>query len=349
MAAARDLFQRSKYGINYPYIFPENKEIPDKIPTITIANFTEIDGGPYPASSRGPIYTFNNATTFLKGRHTFKAGVIVEYSGQDDFDQINVQPIPGSTNNQNGRFQFTNDTAGANSTGVGIANAALGMFTSYAEIGQRALTKYRSLSTDLFFQDSWRPTSKLTVEGGVRWSYWPPWYSLTNNMATFDPAAYDTSNQAVVNPATAGSSSGPRYNGIVLPGDGFEGDGERPGGRRRSRGAGAVHRCAARLRRHARTTSFEPRLGAAYSVNDKTILKVSAGVFHNRVTVSDSMFLGGNPPFQPQVGVSNGLADNPGGVGGAGSLPFGMTAIDRGVQAPDRVHVVRRRAARRSR
>ncbi len=56
-----DLFQRSKYGINYPYIFPDNKEIPDKIPTITIANFTEIDGGPYPASSRGPIYTFNNA------------------------------------------------------------------------------------------------------------------------------------------------------------------------------------------------------------------------------------------------------------------------------------------------
>ena len=105
-------------GINYPYIFPANKEIPDKIPTITIANFTEIDGGPYPSSSRGPIYTFNDATTLLKGRHTFKAGVVVEYSGEDDFDQINVQPIPGSTNNQNGRFEFTNAAAGANSTGA---------------------------------------------------------------------------------------------------------------------------------------------------------------------------------------------------------------------------------------
>ena len=79
---------------------------------------------------------------------------------------------------------------------------------------------------------------------------------------------------------------------------------------------------------------FEPRVGAAYAVNEKTILKLSTGVFHNRVTVSDSMFLGGNPPFQPQVGVSNGLADNPGGVGGAGSLPFGMTAIDRGFKHP---------------
>ena len=61
-----DLFSRSKYGITYPYIFAE-KEIPDKIPTITITDFTEIDGSPYPASSRGPIYAFNNAMTYLKG------------------------------------------------------------------------------------------------------------------------------------------------------------------------------------------------------------------------------------------------------------------------------------------
>jgi hypothetical protein len=328
-----DLYQRSKYGITYPYIFPQNKEIPDKIPTITIANFTEIDGGPYPASSRGPIYTFNNALTYLKGRHTFKGGVIIEYSGQDDFDQINVQPIPGSTNNQNGRFQFTNDAAGANSTGLGIANAALGMFNSYAEIGQRALTKYRSLSTDLFFQDSWRPTNKLTVEGGVRWSYWPPWYASNNAMATFDPAAYDTSNEAVINPANGRIVSGPRYNGIVLPGDGFEGD---VSDIEAAQDPAVLALFSGAPRGFAKTHAnvFEPRVGAAYSLNDQTIVKLSTGVFHNRVTVSDSMFLGGNPPFQPQVGVGNGLADNPGGVGGAGSLPLGMTAIDREFKHP---------------
>ena len=76
-------------------------------------NFTEIDGGPYPSSSQGPIHTFSDATTWVKNRHTFKGGVSFEYSGEDDFDQINVQPIPGSTNNQNGRFQFTNSGFGA--------------------------------------------------------------------------------------------------------------------------------------------------------------------------------------------------------------------------------------------
>ena len=162
-----DLYQRSKYGINYPYIFPQNKEIEDKIPTITIANFTEIDGGPYPSSSRGPIQTVTDTTTWVKGRHTIKGGVVFEYSGEDDFDQINVQPIPGSTNNQNGRVR-SSATAAPAGLASAVADAALGLFNNYAEIGQRALTKWRALATDMFVQDSWRPTSKLTVEGGVR-------------------------------------------------------------------------------------------------------------------------------------------------------------------------------------
>ena len=51
--------------------------------------------------------------TWVKSRHTFKGGIVLEYSGEDDFDQINVQPIPGSTNNQNGRFEFRNSGTGA--------------------------------------------------------------------------------------------------------------------------------------------------------------------------------------------------------------------------------------------
>jgi hypothetical protein len=100
---------RSNKGINYPYIFQE-KEIFDKIPTITGTGFQTIDGGPYPASSQGPIQSISNTTTYVRGRHTFKAGITFEYSGEDDFDQINVNAIPGSTNNQNGRFEFANST-----------------------------------------------------------------------------------------------------------------------------------------------------------------------------------------------------------------------------------------------
>jgi len=320
-----DLFQRSKYGINYPYIFPANKEIEDKIPTISIANFSTIDGGPYPSSSRGPISSFNDAATYLKGRHTLKAGVTVEYSGEDDFDQINVNQIAGATNNQNGAFTFTNGrTIG---TGTSVSDAALGLYQNYAEIGQRALTKWRSLATDLFVQDSWRPANNITVEGGVRWAYWPPWYAQLNNAASFNPAYYNFSNQAVINPSTGRIVSGPRYNGIILPGDGFPSDASSLAVYN-DPAVNALFVGAPRGLTETHKNVFEPRLGMSYGVNEKTIVKASAGVFHNRVTLNDSMLLGGNPPFQPLVAIQDGNVDNPGGGGAANTLPFSMTAID---------------------
>jgi carboxypeptidase family protein len=321
-----DLYSRSKYGINYPYLFPDNKEIPDKIPTITLGSpFSEIDGGPYPSSSTGPIHTFSDAMTWVKNRHTFKTGVVLEYSGENDFDQINVQPIPGSTNNQNGRIQFTDSRTGG--TGFSVSNAAMGLFTNYAEIGQRALTKWRALSTDVFVQDSWRPSSNLTIEGGVRYVVWPPFHSLTNNIATFDPAHYNKNNEAVIDPKTGTIVSGPRYNGIVLPGNGFPSSASNLAVYN-DPAVKALFIGAPLGLTKTHYNVFEPRGGISYGINDKTILKASAGIFHNRVTLNDSLLLGGNPPFQPQVSVQNGIADNPGGAGGAASLPLGMTAID---------------------
>ena len=321
-----DLYKRSNKGITYPYIFQE-KEIFDKIPTVSIGSggFREMDGGPYPASSSGPITTVQNTTTWVKGRHTFKAGVQVEYSGEDDFDQINVSAIPGSTNNQNGRFEFLDGRAGG--TGVAIANAALGLFSNYAELGQRNFTKWRALATDVFVQDSWRPTSQLTIEGGFRWVLWPPWYSTTNNIANFDPQYYDPAQAAIINPSTGRlvDQTG-RYNGIVLPGDGFEGDGGEGLTDPRIQG---LFQGAPRGFSETHYNVFEPRLGVSYQLNEKTIVRASGGIFHNRVTLNDSTLLGGNPPFQPQVTVSNGSVDNPsGGTVGSATLPFGINGQD---------------------
>ncbi len=265
-----DLYKRSNKGINYPYIFQE-KEIFDKIPTVSFGSggFREMDGGPYPASSSGPITTVQNTTTWVKGRHTLKAGVQVEYSGEDDFDQINVSAIPGGTNNQNGRFEFLDNRAGG--TGVAIANAALGLYSNYAELGQRNFTKWRSLATDVFVQDSWRPTSQVTIEGGVRWVLWPPWYSTTNNIANFDPNYYDPAQAATIDPATGRlvNQTG-RYNGIVLPGDGFEGDGG--DGLHRPTHPGTLPGRAARLLRDAlqRVRAASGRVVSAQREDDRS-------------------------------------------------------------------------------
>ncbi len=71
-------YLRSRPGINYPYIFPENKEIYDKVPTIEIPNVGTIDGGPYPSSSAGPIYQISNNFTKIASNHTFKFGGLWE-------------------------------------------------------------------------------------------------------------------------------------------------------------------------------------------------------------------------------------------------------------------------------
>jgi hypothetical protein len=319
------LYQRSKYGIAYPYVFPNGKEIPDKIPTVNNAGFQQIDGGPYPSHSDGPIYSWQDALTYVKGRHTIKAGVSMEYSGENDFDQINVNATPGGTNNQNGSFTFADNTPGG--TGLAAGNLAIGLFSNYAELGQRSFTQWRSLGTDTFVQDSWKPTSNLTVEGGVRWVFWPPWYSLGNNIASFEPNAYNKNNAAVMDPKTGLLVSGPRYNGVVLPGTGFLGDAANSplasdpqiqalftGA---PRGLSAMH-----------WFNLEPRLGASYALNDKTILRLSSGIFHNRTALNDSSLLGGNPPFQPQVTIANGSVDNPGGGASASRAPFAVTGQD---------------------
>ncbi len=205
---------------------------------------------------------------------------------------------------------------------------ALGQYTNYAELGQRAFTKWRALGTDVFLQDSWRPTANMTVEGGVRWALWPPWQSTTNNIANFDPRYYDPASAAVINPTTGRLIGGDRYNGIVLPGTGFENEGSELNVAQDPR-VQALFRGEPRGFAETHYNVFEPRLGISYSLDPKTILRTSAGVFHNRVTLNDSTLLGGNPPFQPMVTVAGGSVDNPGGAGAGGTdLPFGMQALD---------------------
>ena len=244
-------YQRSTYGHQLSVRLPGEGDLRQDADR-QIAGFSTIDGGPYPSSSSGPIHTVSNVTTMVRGRHTFKAGISFEYSGEDDFDQINVNATPGGTNNQNGLFDFTDDAAPARRPASAVPNTALGLFTNYAELGQRNFTKWRSLATDVFVQDSWKPRDNLTVEGGVRWVYWPPWYSTTNNIANFDPRFYDVNNQAVMSPSTGRLVSGPRYNGVVLPGDGFEGDAANSPLASDPAVAGALPRRAARLLGHAR-------------------------------------------------------------------------------------------------
>jgi hypothetical protein len=310
-------YKRSQYGINYPYLFNSPKEIQDKIPTINFSGvFTDLDGGPYPSSSKGPIYQLSDNITNIRGNHTLKGGFYFERSGENDFDQINVSGVPGGTNNQNGRFEFKNSQS--NATGLDIANAAIGSFNSYAEIGNRSYTPYRGHMYEWFIQDSWKATPKLRLELGLRHSIIQPYYSLWRNMVVFDPRFYDPSIAAVLNKSNGFITSGSLqslYNGLVIPGDGFT-DAAKGDGRVAVANTGQfdfLFRGVGKSYSDIHKKDFQPRVGIAYAFNDKNVIRAGAGRFLTRVGVSDSVFLGGNPPFQPMASIANGSVDNPAG------------------------------------
>ena len=326
-------YQRSVNNINYPYLFTEPKEINDKIPTIEIPNVGTIDGGPYPASSAGPIYTFSNNLTKIMNNHTFKFGALFERSGQNDFDQINVSGVPGGTNNQNGRFVFNDVRPGAPGSGTGLTNAALGLFSTYAEIGPRSYTPYRGNMFEFFAQDSWRVNQKLKLELGFRGTWQTGYYrSLWGNMAYFSPSAYNAAQAAVLDRATGNVLSGNRFNGVRIPGSAFPAAGK---GRVPAIDSGAFNNLLDGGNGYPSPHQFNvmPRLGLAYSVTDKQVIRLGFGGFMARPGVYDSVFLGGNPPFQPMASVTNGNVDQPGGATRVSFPQFFMT-IDPAYKIP---------------
>lgn len=305
------LYDRSQYGIDYPYLFPGTKDIANKIPTVSIANFSTLDGGPYPSYSGGPIFVWTDTLTKIVGNHTLKFGVYIEHSGENDHDELTSGSTPGSTNNPNGQFTFS-DTGSAQTTGIAIANAALGLFNTYGEVGKKDFTVYRATATEFFVQDGWKITQKLKLDFGLRYEHWPPWSAEWGNIASFNPAFYNPALAALVNPKTGVITGGELYDGMTLPGSTWN-----PGEIGRVPVAGSpslqylFHNLPAGL---AQTNNLiDPRVGLAYSINEKTVFRAGVGAFHDRLTVNDNTLLGGNAPLQLAEAVQNGIADNPGG------------------------------------
>jgi hypothetical protein len=125
----------------------------------------------------------------------------------------------------------------------------------------------------------------------------------------FDPQFYDPAQAAVVDQAGGFIVSGNRYNGVVLPGD-------------QPTDAALSHfpflRDFTQLYHglpagfaptHKR--DFQPRVGLAYSIDQKTMVRVGVGKFFNRTGINRDLAQGGQAPFMEQVTVINGSVDAP--------------------------------------
>ena len=351
-------FNRQTLGINFPYIIPGQKAAENKIPTVSgLDSFYGLAGGPYPSHSGGPIYTYSDSLTKVWSNHTIKAGVEIQNSGENDNDQINVSTVPGGANNQNGNFFFSDNRSNlGGTTGVGLANLAEGLADSYTEIGPKSYTVWRGQVYEFFAQDSWQITPKLHFDYGLRFTALTPYKAAWGNAAFFDPASYNPASAPTVSRTTGNVTlgAGNPYDGMVIPGRSSFPASAVQHGVVGATAATAGTACdggpcsalfAPSLHDGYVNTSYvtQPRVGFAYELNSKTVVRGGFGEFATRMGLLDNIFPGGNPPFQPFIAVNavannlTSMVDNPGySLNSTVAPALTVTTLNKDLKAPVR-------------
>lgn len=256
-------------GITIPLLYPG---LTDTIPDMSFSDLQNTNfSGPYlgatPWKQANTTINANDNLTWSHGNHTFKGGVFYQRNRKDQI----------AWGNNNGQFGF-----GAGPTGGGacpnpplpdgtpscqlgdpLASALLGSFNSFSQSTARPIGEFRYNQLEFYLQDTWKLTPTFTLDYGMRFAWIPPQYDANNQIALFNPAAYD--------PAKAVSlDSG----GNIIPGSGdplngvqYTANGTLPDGGWNSRGI-----------------MPEPRIGFAWDPfsDHKTVLRGGFGMMHDR-------------------------------------------------------------------
>jgi hypothetical protein len=160
----------------------------------------------------------------------------------------------------NATFNGTFTFAGTE-TGSDFADFLLGVPSNYIQ-SSGGIFYLRNQYGGVFAQDSWRARSNVTVNYGLRWDIMAPWYERDNQIQTI-----------VANQQSAVYPGAPL--GLVFPGDTGISRGLSP----------------------TRFGNLSPRLGVAYSPNDKTSLRASYGLFYSAFQGLSAGIMYGVPPY----------------------------------------------------
>ncbi|MBM3773733.1 MAG: carboxypeptidase regulatory-like domain-containing protein [Acidobacteria bacterium] len=220
-------------------------------PTVRFAPFTNLsnnDGniGLEQYVANGFIYS--GSLSWVKGKHNIKFGAELRKY------QVNTL-VPTNT----GVFEFNrNETAFPSGALRGTTgNAFASYLVGAVDFGQILISEIstggRWSYMDAFIQDDFKVSRNLTVNLGLRWDFWLPMTEVNDVYSVMDPK--------VPNPAAGG-----RPGALIFAGQG-------PGRSGRHRLTNGISK-----------NSFGPRLGFAWSVSPKSVVRSAYGVSYFATT-----------------------------------------------------------------
>jgi hypothetical protein len=244
--------------------------------------------------------------TKVAGRHTMKAGFYSQHSYKAE--NINTGQAPSTQ----GDLNFAQDSNNPIDTGVGFANAAVGIFDTFAQQNILVEGIFVHNTYEGYLQDNWKVGPKLTLDYGVRLTHMQPQYDSLLHASNFfidkwqqsaAPSLYvaGCSNGAVtcsgntrnaMNPLTGQVITIPGGNSQAIIGTLVPNSGNITNG---------IIQAGNGIAKEATVwpaLGVAPRFGLAYDVTgkQKVVVRGGAGLFIDRPSLNSFESTAGDPP-----------------------------------------------------
>ena len=316
-------------GIDLLPLFPQAFNQANKLPAFSIGNTLgaaygtsgfAVDTGYFPWKNANPTYTYRDIMTYIHGNHTMYFGAYVAFAQKN---QQSTSDIQG---------QLTFDVANPNSTGNPFADFLLGNVNGYAQTTGQPYFYDRYKIFEPFFQDDWRVNRKLTLNLGLRWSFFGLYQEKYQQEFNFSNNVYTAATAPQLYPYSDPNAQ------FLVPGSGNFFDGFQQCGAIAVNYPGIVPTGRGCMKN--KLVNPGPRVGIAYDPwgDGKTAIRAGYGIFfeHMNGNEANAEALQGNPSpliTNGSVGAVNGYPLVGLQAQGAAS-PLSATSIPNQVQWP---------------
>ncbi len=235
------------------------------IPVFQISGFSNVgECNDCPFVNWNTTFQFNDNFSWTAGRHSFKFG--------GEYRRLRYNEIGAVV--PRGRFSWNGQYSG-----TPMSDMLLGyMNNTEGQVGA-PIASFRQNSIGVYLQDTWKVTSKLTLNWGLRYEYESPFYDKHDAIVNVD-FAWDNSFEPVFVRAGTGDINEGNPQFPAPPTWQLVRDG------RFGRGNVKPDR-----------NDFAPRVGIAYQISPKTVLRAGAGVYYVRDIANGVFDIVRNIPF----------------------------------------------------